>query len=68
MAQFCHIAKMSKGHSVTVKNEFCAKVQVVGRCAKMVGFVPSLRHYHVSVCVIAQMVRCAIMQAVRIKM
>jgi hypothetical protein len=59
---------MSKGLSVTVKIGFCGKVQVVGCCAKMVDFVPSLRQYHVSGCVIAQMVRCAIMQAVSIKM
>jgi len=64
----CHIiANVSKGHYVTVKIGFCAKAQVVGCCAKMVVFMPSLRQYHVSVCVIAQIVRRAIMQAVRIR-
>jgi len=62
------LAKMCKAHSVTVKIGFCAKVQMAGCCAKMVGFVPSLRQYHVSGCVIAQMVRCVIMQVVNIKM
>jgi hypothetical protein len=61
------IANMSKGHYVTVKIGFCAKLQVVGFCAKVVVFMPSVRQYHVSVCAIAQMVRSAITQAVRIR-
>jgi hypothetical protein len=59
---------MSEGHSVTVKIGFCAKVQMVECCVKMVGFMPSLRQYHVCGCVIAQLVRCGIMQAISIKM
>jgi hypothetical protein len=59
---------MSIGHYVTVKIGFCAKVQVVGCCAKVVVFMLTLRQYRVSDCVIAQMVRSVIMQAVRIRM
>lgn len=45
------LTKMCKGHSVTMKIGFSAKVQMVGCCVKMVGFVPSLRQYLVSLVV-----------------